>query len=192
MEEMNFEEMRNQYAILKQQLKNQEIINDHLLRKTMKDRKNAINSTKILEYVCVALCILLYPLLYFDGMFSLAFLIATCLMVLFCAVATWYMHRPVDELNFMRDDLSTVARVMARFKKQYNQWLYFVAPLLIIPWGAWACYEFAWKNAHDGIYPWAMTIGLIVGALIGLAIGLYFHFKAVNAAQDIIDEIEDV
>ena len=192
MEEMNFEEMRNQYAILKQQLKNQEIINDRLLRETMKAKKRAINSTKIVEYIGVAICVLLYPLLYFTGMFSLAFLIATVLMVLFCAVATWYIHRPVDQINFMRDDLSTVAHIMARFKKQYNQWLYYVSPLLIIPWGAWACYEFAWKNAPEGTYPWVMTIAVITGALIGLAIGLYYHFKAVNAAQDIIDEIEDV
>lgn len=192
MEEMNFEELRNQYAILKNQLKNQEIVNDRLLRETMRVRKKDINSTKIAEYICVAVCVLLYPLLYFTGMFSLAFLIATVLMVLFCAAATWYIHKPVDQINFMRDDLSTVARIMARFKKQYNQWLYYATPLLLIPWGAWACYEFAWKNAPEGAYPWAMTIALIIGALIGLGIGLYYHFKAVNAAQNIIDEIEEL
>lgn len=192
MEEMNFEELRNQYAILKNQLKNQEIVNDRLLRETMRVRKKDINSTKIAENICVAVCVLLYPLLYFTGMFSLAFLIATVLMVLFCAAATWYIHKPVDQINFMRDDLSTVARIMARFKKQYNQWLYYVTPLLLIPWGAWACYEFAWKNAPEGAYPWAMTIALIIGALIGLGIGLYYHFKAVNAAQNIIDEIEEL
>lgn len=192
MEEMNFEELRNQYAILKNQLKNQEIVNDRLLRETMRVRKKDINSTKIAEYICVAVCVLLYPLLYFTGMFSLAFLIATVLMVLFCAATTWYIHKPVDQINFMRDDLSTVARIMARFKKQYNQWLYYVTPLLLIPWGAWTCYEFAWKNAPEGAYPWAMTIALIIGALIGLGIGLYYHFKAVNAAQNIIDEIEEL
>ena len=35
MEEMNFEEMRNQFAILKEQLKKQEIVSDRLLRETM-------------------------------------------------------------------------------------------------------------------------------------------------------------
>ena len=188
---MNFEELRTQYATLKNQLKNQEIVSNRLIREVMRSKKKDINSTKIVEYVCVAICILLYPPLYFTGMFSLAFLIATVLMVLICAVATWYIHRPVDKLNFMRDDLATVARVMARFKQQYNQWLYYVTPLILIPWVAWACYEFAWKNAPEGAYPWVMTIALIIGGLVGLAIGLYYHFKAVNAAQDIIDEIED-
>lgn len=189
MEEMNFEEMRNQFAILKDQLNKQEIVSDYLLRETMKAKKSAINSTKRMEYISVAICLVLYPLMCFDKTMSLPFIIATCLMVIFCAVATHIIHKPVDDLNFMRDDFTTVARVMAKFKKQYNQWLYYVTPALLIPWIAWASYEFAWK--HATVNPWIMTSVLMVGALIGLAIGLYFHFKAVNAAQDIMDQIEE-
>ncbi len=191
MEEMNFEEMRNQFAILKDQLNKQEIISDHLLRETMKAKKSAINSTKRMEYICVAICLILYPLLGFDNTISLAFIIATCLMVIVSAVATHYIHKPVDDLNFMRDDFTTVARVMAKFKKQYDQWLYYVTPALIIPWLCWVCYEFAWKNAPEGVNPWFMTSALIVGVIIGGAIGLYYHFKAVNAAQDIMNQIEE-
>lgn len=191
MEEMNFEEMRNQFAILKDQLNKQEIISDHLLRETMKAKKSAINSTKRMEYICVAICLVLYPLLGFDNTISLAFIIATCLMVIVSAVATHYIHKPVDDLNFMRDDFTTVARVMAKFKKQYDQWLYYVTPALIIPWLCWVCYEFAWKNAPEGVNPWFMTSALIVGVIIGGAIGLYYHFKAVNAAQDIMNQIEE-
>jgi hypothetical protein len=36
-----------------------------------------------------------------------------------------------------------------------------------------------------------MCIPLVIGLIIGLIIGLYFHFKAVNAAQDIIDQIDE-
>ena len=188
---MNFEEMRNQFAILKDQLKKQEIVSDHLLRETMKAKKSAINSTKRMEYICVAICLVLYPLLGFDNTISPAFIIATCLMVIVSAVATHYIHKPVDKLNFLTDDFTTVARVMAKFKKQYDQWLYYVTPALIIPWLGWTCYEFAWKNAPEGVNPWIMTSGLIVGVIIGGAIGLYYHFKAVNAAQEIMDQIEE-
>lgn len=188
---MNFEEMRNQFAILKDQLNKQEIVSDHLLRETMKAKKSAINSTKRMEYICVAICLVLYPLLGFDNTINPAFIIATCLMVIVSAVATHYIHKPVDNLNFLTDDFATVARVMAKFKKQYNQWLYYVTPALIIPWLCWVCYEFAWKNALEGVNPWFMTSALIVGVIIGGAIGLYYHFKAVNAAQEIMDQIEE-
>lgn len=183
--------MRNQFAILKDQLKKQEIVSDHLLRETMKAKKSAINSTKRMEYICVAICLVLYPLMGFGKTISPAFIIATCLMVIVSAVATHYIHKPVDKLNFLTDDFTTVAHVMAKFKKQYDQWLYYVTPALIIPWLGWTCYEFAWKNAPEGINPWIMTSGLIVGVIIGGAIGLYYHFKAVNAAQDIINQIEE-
>jgi hypothetical protein len=112
-------------------------------------------------------------------------------MMLFCAVANYYIHKPVDDLNFLTDDFATVARVMAKFKKQYDQWLYYVTPVICIPWISWAFYEYAWKRAPEGVSPWFMCIPLVIGLIIGLIIGLYFHFKAVNAAQDIIDQIDE-
>ena len=105
-------------------------------------------------------------------------------------MATYYIHKPVDNLNFMRDDFATVARVMARFKKHYDMWLYYCSPTIGIPWLIWACYEFAWKNAPEGVNPWGLTIPVIVGAVVGFLIGIYYHFKAVNAAKDILAEIE--
>ena len=191
MEEMYLEEMRNQFAILKEQLNKQEIVNDHLLRKTMKAKRRDINSTKRLVFILALLCLLLYPINYVNHMWSLAFTIASFAIVAFATVATWYIHKPVEELNFMKDDFTTVARVMAKFKKQYDNWLRYVAPTLIIPWIIWACYEFAWKNAPAGSNPWLLSLPVIVGVIIGGLVGIRYHFKAVNAAQDILDEIEE-
>jgi H+/Cl- antiporter ClcA len=191
MEEMNFEEMRNQIALLKQKLDHQEIVNDHLLRETMRTRVTAINKTKILSFACAAFCILLYPLLSMSGALGNAFVIVTCVMMLCGVFATYYIHRPVDRMNLMTEDLATVAKVMAKFRKQYNQWLYYVTPSLLIPWLTWAVYEFAWKNAPEGMNHWLMALPLLVGAVIGLLISYYMHRNTVNAAQKIIDQIEE-
>lgn len=191
MEEMNNEEMRQMFAILKEQLAKQVIVNDHLLRETMKVKNNAISHSKRVVYISTALCLLLYPLCVLAEIWSIPFGIATCVMVLFCSIATYYIHKPVEKLNFMKEDLATVARVMARFKKNYDNWLHYVTPALLIPWLTWACYEFAWKNAPEGINPWIPTTTLVIGAAVGAFIGYIFHSKAVNAAQDIIDQIED-
>ncbi len=190
MEDMNFGELQNQFTILKQQLNKQEIVSDRLLRETMKLRTKDINRTKRTTYVAAVFCLLIYPFLYFTQAFSLAFTIVTCLMMVFCILATYYIHRPVDNLNLMGDDFTTVARVMAKFKKQYDNWLLYVAPTLMVPWLTWACYEFAWKHAPEGVNPWLMTIPLMIGAAIGGLIGYYYHRKAVNAAQEILEEIE--
>ena len=191
MEEMYLEELRNQFAILKEQLNKQEIINDQLLRKAMKSKNKEISRTKRVVFVSALSCLIIFPMTYMTHMWSLGFAIATIAMVAFAAAAAYYIHKPVEELNFMKDDFATVARVMAKFKKQYDNWLRYVAPTLIIPWLIWACYEFAWKNAPAGTNPWLMSLPLIVGVLVGGLIGVKFHFKAVNAAQDILDEIEE-
>lgn len=187
---MNFEEMRNQFAILKQQLNKQEIVSDRLIRETMKVKTRDISYTKRTTYGAALFCLVMYPLTYLMHIWGLVFAIATCVMMMFIVVATWYIHRPVEQLNLMRDDFTSVARVMAKFKKQYNDWFHYVTPTLLIPWLAWACYEVAWKHAPAGINPWLVSLPLIIGAGIGVCIGYGYHRKAVNAAQEILDEIE--
>ena len=189
---MNFDEMRNQIALLKQKLDRQEIVNDSLLREAMRGKMGAINWTKYKSYICVAF--LPCPLSAFvilGGVFSNAFVFATCAMMLFCAYGTYYVHRPVDRMDLMTDDLATVAKVMAKFRKQYNQWLYYVTPTLLIPWLGWAMYEYAWKNAPEGVSHWILALPLLVGAAIGLLVGYHWHCKAVDAADNIIRQIEE-
>ena len=65
MEEMNLEEMRSQFAILKEQLTKQEIVSDRLLRKTIKTKNKDINFVKKFGYWLVPIVILLYLPLYF-------------------------------------------------------------------------------------------------------------------------------
>lgn len=191
MEEMNLDEMREQFTMLKHKLDQQDIVNEALLRETMRGRIGAINQTKYKSYICAAFSLALYPLLLYWGVFSNAFVIATCIMMLFCAYGTYYVHKPVDRMNLMTEDLATVAKVMARFRKQYNQWLYYVTPALLVPWLSWAVYEYAWKNAPEGMNHWLMALPLLIGAAIGGLIGYIWHCKAVNAADNIIRQIEE-
>lgn len=192
MEELNFDEMRNQITLLKQKLDHQEIVNDQLLREVTRANMGTINWTKYKSFICVAICLVIYPTtMLYMGIFSKAFVIFTCVMVLSCAYGTYYVHRPVDRMNLMTEDLATVAKVMAKFRKQYNQWLYYVTPSLLIPWLSWAVYEYAWKDVPEGMNSWALTIPILVGAVIGLLIGYYWHRRAVNAADKIIRQIEE-
>jgi len=191
MEELNFDEMRDQITLLKQKLNRQEIVNEALLREAMRGKMGAINWTKYKSYICVALCIIFYPVMSWAGVFSNAFVFATCAMMLFCAYGTYYVHRPVDRMDLMTDDLATVAKVMAKFRKQYNQWLFYVTPALLIPWLSWALYEYAWKNAPDGVSHWMLALPILIGAAIGGLIGYHWHCKAVDAADKIIKQIEE-
>ena len=126
-----------------------------------------------------------------EPIFSLPFAIFTCLAVIFSAVATHYIHKPVDKLDFMHQDLATVARIMAKFKQQYDNWLRYVTPTFIAIWFPWACIEYAPRFCPAGDNPLPYCLPLLIGGLIGLFIGLKSHFKAVNAAKDILRQIEE-
>lgn len=192
MEDLDYIEMRQQMAVLKEHLDNQEIVSDQLLREVMKMKTKDINYTKNAVIGAAVFGLLIIPLSMLLDVWSLPFTIATCLMMVFCAVSTYWIHRPVEQLNFMTTDLATVARVMATFKKHYDNWLHYVAPALLIPWLSWACYEMGWKFAPEGSNPWLMFLPVIIGAAIGAMVGYRYHCKAVNAAQSILDQIEEV
>ena len=191
MEEMNLEEMRSQFAILKEQLAKQEIISDRLLRETMKTKNKDIIYMKKFEYIGAILGLLfVIPLFTFYIPCSLAFIIATCLVLAVSLAGTYFIYKPIGKLNFMEDDLASVARVVAKFKKQKNNWEHFVSPACLIPWIAWAIYEVAWKNAPNTTFSWIVTLSGIIGAVIGLIIGIKTYRKVINAAQEILNDIE--
>ena len=191
MEEQYFDEMRQQMAALKEQLNKQEIVNDHLIREIMKVKNKDISKTKNVCFIAAIIAFLTFPFNTFTHAWSWTFTAVTGAMLIFCTIAPIYIHRPVDKLNYMTSDLATVARVMTKFKKQYDNWLHYVTPALMIPWIGWACYEFAWKNNISGVNPLWLTLPILFGAAIGGLIGYYFHCKAVNAAKSILEQIEE-
>ena len=189
MEEMNFEEMRNQFAILKEQLDKQEIVSDRLLRETMKVKNKDISYVKKFVYWLTPIGMLLYLPLYFTHLTSLAFVIVTCLMFVAGVVFTYYGHKPVDSRNFMTDDFASVARVMTKYNKQKKQMLFASLPATL-PWTAWACYEMVWKHNFPRTFSWGLTISMIIGGVAGGIWGYCVERKGINAAQEIIDDIE--
>ena len=150
---------------------------------TIKAKNKDINDLKLIEYALGTLSLILVPILYyFTHITSLTFAIGTCLLFAFCMVSTHYIHKPVDKLNFMEDDLATVAHVMAEFKKQYNRNLIINSALGIL-WVIWFCLEI-WKQEHT--IPYVALFGGVVGGIAGFR----KEREAMNIAQEIIDEIE--
>ena len=82
----------------------------------------------------------------------------------------------------MEEDLTTVAHMMAEFKKKFNS--EFIKSILIcILWVIWLYYEF-WKQGYT------FSSLALIGGIVGLISEFRKQHKAVNAAQEIIDEIE--
>lgn len=189
--EMNeLQEMREQLNILRNKLDNQQIINDRLLRSTMKGKIKSINSNETRVIVLGVFCSLLYPSLHYTIGISWYLVLATILIMAFTIGATIYIHHPLHQTSLMNSDLISVARIMARFKEQYRQWLHIVCPLLITPWLAWFCHETTLALGIQGRERYYFVTFILLCGFVGFLIGYYWHRKTVSMAQDIIAQID--
>ena len=189
-ENFELENMRQQMTTLKSKLDKQEIVNDRLIRYSMKNTAGNINRRYTITMI---LGLLMIPYTYWVFIklsgFSIAFWLFTCVFMLICVGATYYNSRNISDANLMTNNLLDVRRRMARAKKFDANWLYFGVPgiLIFIGWFMYDVYQRNNGELNDGLF-WAGVVGGIIGTIIGFSI----HFKTQRQYQEIIDQIEDL
>ena len=185
-----FEEMRMQMEMLKSKLDKQEIVNDRILRKSMK--KNMNNITRRYP-ILVVLALLMIPYAYYVFVsmmgYSIGFWIATVVFMLISCGFTVWNGRDLYTGNLMEKNLLEVRQKMALAKKRDNQWMLFGFPMLIL-WLAYFVYEVYQKGGAEEVH--SLLIAAAFGGAVGLIIGLIAHFKTQREYQEIIDQIEEV
>ena len=189
MNDFELNNMRQQMETLKKKLEKQEIVNDRIIRQSMKKTASSIS---VRYYIIMALGLLMVPYMYFvfyeHFRMSLAFSIASGIFMLVCTAATYYNSLNLSNSNMMHGNLLDVRRRMARAKKFDANWLFFGIPAIIV-WLGWLGYEFYQKDGETAL---AMIIGAVVGGVIGAIIGFSMHFKTQRQYQEIIDQIEEM
>ena len=187
--DFELENMRQQMQTLKQKLNQQEIVNERLMRRSM---RNEVGKITRRYYAIMAICILMVPYGYWcfvklSGL-SIAFWIATSIMMLVCAGATYYNLSRISDSGLMSHNLVEAGKKVASAKKFDSDWLLVGIPMIVL-WLGWFCYE-TYQQNHDyaqGLF-WGGCIGGIIGAICGFSI----HFKTQRQYQEIIDQIEDL
>lgn len=189
MYETQFEDMRQQMNTLKKKLDAQEIVNERLIRRSMRNQVNTI--TRRYNFIIV-LSVLMIPYFYWvlvklSG-FSMVFWVGTSILMLICAGATFYNTRKISDPDMMSHSLVEARKKVASAKKFDADWLKFGIPALIL-WFSWFMYEVYLQN-HDfanGLF-WGGCVGVVIGSILGFK----FHFRTQGQYQEIIDQIEDL
>ena len=188
--DFEFEYMRQQMTTLKNKLNKQEIVNDRLIRHSMKQTAGNISRR---YYMIMALCLLMIPYSYWAFVmlngFSIPFWIFTCIGMLICGGGTFYNSRKLSDSNLMTNNLVDVRRRMARAKKFDADWLFIGIPFAIafLGWFMYESYLLHPDAFFNGLF-WAGCIGGVLGATWGFSL----HFKTQRQYQEIIDQIEDL
>jgi len=184
------EYMRQQLATLKQKLERQEIINDSVIRHSIRKNVSSINRR---YYVVMVLGILMIPYFYWVFVrlsgFSIAFWIGSCIFMLICTAATYYNSKDIRDSHLMEHDLVEARKKVARAKKFDAQWLFFGIPMVIL-WLMWFAYECFQQISFPAVN--GLLYGGVIGGIIGAIFGFKIHFKTQRQYQDIIDQIEEI
>lgn len=182
----DLELMRQQMDILNRKLEGQQIINDHLMRRAMRNQMAWIKKYVWGEVVAAPLLILLF--LAFVIIFHLSWgpFILVSVMLIFSVVSDYRINM-IDDRAFLSDDLSTTASRLASMKKRRIRYEIVAIPVFIV-WMIWFVYDLYCHVPADGLLHDTL-IGGIVGAIIGGIIGGVIGFLVVRKMQRTNDDL---
>ena len=188
--DMELESMRQQLDTLKEKLNQQDILNDHIIRRSMK--KDVNNITRH-YYIIIAIGLLMVPYGYWCFMklcgLSYFFWIVTSIFMLICVGATFYNSRKISDPELMSHSLVEARKKVASAKKFESNWLLFGIPAVIL-WISWFFYEI--YQIQGGDFNNGFFWGGCVGGIIGAVCGIKMHFKTQRQYQEVIDQIEEI
>lgn len=182
------EELREQAAILKNKLENENIVSEEVLRKAMKHKARTINNNAWIS-VAASILVILMAVFYFpQSGLSIWFSIGTIAIMLVCDVFTWKYHKNLNSKT-LNSDLLTVAKTAKKLKENYRNWFKYSITLCAV-WFVWYSIEMtlhcrSWREA-------LLTIVLLAaGTVLGMIIGLRMHRKVISTCDEIIRQIEE-
>ena len=188
--DFELENMRQQLTTLKNKLNQQEIINDRLMRRSM---RNEVSTITRRYNIIMALSVLMVPYGYWCFVvlihLSISFWIVTSIFMLICGAATFYNSRKISDPNLMNHNLVEARKKVASAKKFEANWLLFGIPAVIL-WFGWFVYEI--YQIQGGDFNNGFFWGGCIGGIIGAFFGIKMHFKTQRQYQDIIDQIEEI
>lgn len=184
------EEMKIQIDNLKKKLEDQTIVNEKHIRNSFKTKISDINRTVTMT-VIAGMFALVYCtwFFHFKGL-SLAFTIATGLMLAVCVLLTLIQKIQLSRIDISAGNLVETARDISRIRTHYKNWYKTAIPMIII-WFSWMTYEIVTRFEMT-----PMTIGFLSGAGTGIILGGFIggriNKKIINRTEELLGYIEEL
>ena len=184
------EEMKIQIDNLKKKLEDQTIVNEKHIRNSFRTKISDINRTVTMT-VIAGMFALVYCtwFFHFTGL-SLAFTIATGLMLAVCVLLTMIQKIQLSRIDISAGNLVETARDISKIRTHYKDWYKTAIPMIII-WFGWMTYEILTRFEMT-----PMTIGFLSGAatggILGGIIGGRINKKIINRTEELLGYIEEL
>lgn len=187
----DLQEMRARLDLLERRIKDENIVNEKLLRHIMSDKAEGISTRIRLGQAFVALGIPYTAWVFHHIGFSLPLTLVTCLFLLSAFVYDHYTCRLLRTTDFAAGNLMDASRHMIRVKRLYARWLYFSIPFVCV-WLAWLSLEAFRKFSDMPEYLTGLYVGVGCGLAIGGCIGFMLYRKTLRTVSEILRSIREI
>ncbi len=194
-EDNTLEEMRRQMGILQEKLHNEAIVNDRLLRESMKHNYSSINRYISVEAtILMPIIIIAFPTLALIFHLSWGPVIAVILLCLADVIFDYKVNHINDEA-FMGDHLIPTALRLQRAKRLSTLQMMVSMPLSILLLG-WFLFDFFqsinYENELLTSAAWGGIVGGCIGTVCGIIFSIQLYHKQQKTRQQVIDQINDL
>jgi hypothetical protein len=185
------DELREQLALFKHRLDQQEIISDRLMRRSMNARISIFTKTSVIADIAV---LLMMPLVFWAFSKMSVSWYLTLILLLGVIIELAYniiCHRRIQQLFTEGNDLLTVRRGLLKFKKAERQAMLISLPLLAL-WALALCWQLGVFADNPTASVAAIGIRVGIGFCIGTLIvfcGYFWEMHRVNRSIREIDEL---
>lgn len=190
------EQLREQMSIFKDKLNKQQIINDQLVRNTMKSKLSWIKNFVWGEIIIIP--ILLLGMAVFHAGTGLSWWLYGFLAIGLIADATGdFIINRIPKGQLLSGDLVETTKRLVKMKKQRTSW-FIIGLIFVTIWLVWFIVELVLKTDPGCALPdhnlviAIMAIAVAVGGVIGGIVSWFIFRKMQRTNNDIIDQLKQI
>ena len=185
------QQMKEQLAILTQKLNKETIVNERLMRQTMKSKASWLRRKAIIESA-ITLIMLPYFIWVMPDLcgLSVELCIFTCCFMVLALGYNFYIHTHFRPDKFAHGNLLEARKDTLMLKKFYANWLTFIGIPFIVVFFAWFIHDIT--QVIHGEELQGVLGGMAIGVVIGSIIGIYRYRKTQRTADEILAQIEEM
>ena len=184
-------EMKEQLSLLIKKLDKETIVNERMIRRSMKEKADRLNRRLIVESL-VALIMIPFFICVLPNLskVSMPFCIFSAGFFALGVLYGFYMYLRFRPQKFIEGNMIEVRRDTLNFKKQTLRWTYCIGIPFLVVYIAWFVYEK--MQYYQGEILKIVLVSALIGFLIGGAIGINIFLKDLRATDEILMQIEEL
>ena len=182
------EQMRQDYAALKERFDRQQIINDRLMEKAFKSNVRWLSADRLSGLIAGALGI---PLIIAISIIKHVDWWFPAVWSIFIVIVIWAMlrmYRNLSKETLYEDDILSATKKVKRFKQQYHRFFFVSMTAAVILAGSYAPTVYhSWSTPEQGT---KMVLFLVLLVVVLSIIGYLFYKRLMRACDSIIEQLQ--